>query len=173
MRIFLEERDSRFKLVLLLTTILWWMPALSSSTQVSSDQDRMVLLEKHQNILTAFLTANSDLLFESVGEGFFVATEGAIVKDKKNHGVQGMREHFKNRSYVVFEDVVTPTVKISQDGSLGWVLVNVVKQGTEKVDGGAIQPFSEISVWIELYQKRDEWVLLGTVSSSKEIAVEK
>jgi len=57
-------------------------------------------------------------------------------------------------------------VKVSSDGSLGWVIVQVGARGVQAMDDGTKKPIEFVSAWIELYEKRDgRWYAVGNVSN--------
>ena len=69
-----------------------------------------------------------------------------------------------------YADKVPPIVKVSSDGSLGWVIVQVEARGEQTTSTGAVESLEFVSAWIELYEKRNgRWVRVGNVSNFKPI----
>ena len=59
-----------------------------------------------------------------------------------------------------YRDMVPPVVKVSTDGSLGWVIVQVEAKGVRAGEAYAFQ-----SAWIELYEKQDGfWLTLNELA---------
>jgi hypothetical protein len=59
-------------------------------------------------------------------------------------------------------------VKVSDDGSLGWVVVQVEAKGEQTEPDGTVVPLEFVSSWISLYEKRSgRWVRIGNVSNFK------
>ena len=62
-----------------------------------------------------------------------------------------------------------PIVRISKDGSLGWLIAQVSAAGVQADAGGQEKPVAFTSAWIELYEKQNgRWVAVGNVSNFKE-----
>jgi len=80
-----------------------------------------------------------------------------------------MERIMTSRDHVVYDDLVRPIVKVSDDGSLGWVIVQVAAQGNYKDEHGmTTEPLDFVSAWIELYEKKDGvWKMTGNVSNFK------
>jgi hypothetical protein len=65
-----------------------------------------------------------------------------------------------------YRDLVEPVVKLSNDGSLGWVIVQVGARGVQTAEDGTKEPIGFVSAWVELYEKRDgRWYGVGNVSN--------
>ncbi len=64
--------------------------------------------------------------------------------------------------------MAAPQVKVSRDGTLGWVIVQVRAAGVQSTAGGGTQPLAFESAWIELYERRGaQWFRVGNVSNFK------
>ena len=61
-----------------------------------------------------------------------------------------------------------PVVRVSEDGTLGWLIAEVEVRGTQVAEDGASTPIESVWAWIELYQKMNgEWSLVGNVSNRR------
>jgi len=59
-------------------------------------------------------------------------------------------------------------VKVSQDGTLAWVVVQVEAAGTQR-NGDKTEPLSFVSAWVSLYEKRtSRWISVGNASNFRE-----
>jgi hypothetical protein len=57
-------------------------------------------------------------------------------------------------------------VKVSNDGTLGWVISQVYVRGEQDTGGGEMARIEFESSWIELYEKRNgRWLRVGNVSN--------
>ena len=147
--------------------LLIGMSMLSVAEQT---QDEAILLDIHKSILTAFLKGDTDLLYRNVDSMYFNIANGSIEWKKRNISKKEMSQLFNEIHYSIYEDIKPPHVKVSQDGSLGWVLANVRIQGKAKVSSTPVQHISMSAAWIELYEKQDDkWVYLGSANSTSKI----
>lgn len=96
-----------------------------------------------------------------------------IVSDGDIHRLLGeqfdasMARIVASRKHSRYDDLVRPAVKISADGTLGWVVAQVSAQGVRlDATGSPSGGLEFVSAWIELYEKIDgRWRLVGNVSN--------
>ncbi|MBT4602590.1 MAG: hypothetical protein HOC28_05610 [Bacteroidetes Order II. Incertae sedis bacterium] len=68
----------------------------------------------------------------------------------------------------MYRDLSSPIVRLSEDGTLGWIIAEVETVGWAARADGTIEDISEIWAWIELYQKSSEgWQMTGNVSNRR------
>ena len=72
-----------------------------------------------------------------------------------------------SRDYTVYDDLIRPIVKISEDGTLGWLIAQVSARGIRfDANGAPGNPLEFVCAWIELYEKvQGHWQLTGNVST--------
>jgi hypothetical protein len=67
-----------------------------------------------------------------------------------------------------YRDLSVPIVKVSEDGSLEWVVAEVKVIGWTANSDGSIEDISNVFAWIELYEKTPlGWKMSGNVSNSR------
>ena len=77
--------------------------------------------------------------------------------------------YFAAATFTRYEDLEAPITRISDDGSLGWVIAKVRVEGYYRTDDGAREPLDTTWGWIELYGRKDgAWLRIGTVSDHDE-----
>ena len=86
-------------------------------------------------------------------------------KEKKDT----MREpYLASTSFRTYRDLRSPVIRVSDDGSLGWLIAEVEVQGTQIGEEGVETPVDAVWAWIELYQRDGEdWRLVGNVSNRR------
>jgi len=133
------------------------------------NQDESTLLKIHKNILQALLNNDIDRLFLDVSERIFIVENGLIKWKEKDLAIEERRALMKKFNFSVYEDVEQPLVKVSSDGSLGWLVVRVRIEGRETSIDGLDIPVSMFAAWIELYEKiNGTWRFVGSVASTSE-----
>ena len=74
-----------------------------------------------------------------------------------------------SRDYTVYDDLVRPQIKVSEDGTLGWVTAQIHAEGVRFDENGQpTLPLEFTCAWTELYQKEGEaWKMTGIISTFK------
>jgi hypothetical protein len=144
---------------LLLCTIL-----LAGCASSSLPSDRAQLLELHEKALRAHREQSMAMLLEDEVDDYVVASRGEIHTPPKQQREENMGPYLRSTKFESYADTREPIVKVSNDGTLGWVIVRIAARGVQ--DGETLE---FISAWIELYEKRDgRWLRVGNVSNFKE-----
>jgi hypothetical protein len=135
---------------------------------VDREADERALRELHEAVMDAHRSNDVELLLRDEGDEYVVANRGAITRPTRQERRDRLAPYLSATRFEVYRDVVPPAVKISDDGSLGWVITQVEARGEQRADGGAMERLEFVSAWIELYEKRDgRWLRVGNVSNFK------
>jgi hypothetical protein len=90
------------------------------------------------------------------------------VFETKSERIPRFKEYLDNTEFDEYRDLIDPIVRVSDDGTLGWVIAQVKVAGTRNYDSGESKVFDSVWAWIELWEKRDgRWYRLGDVSNVK------
>lgn len=150
----------RFLLVILL--------AGCATVQQSSISDREQLLALHEQGLRAHRERDVAMLFANSSDDFVVVSRGGVFTTTRAKSTENMRAYIESTKFSVYRDTIDPIVKISQDGTLGWVICRIEAKGVQTTAKGE-EPIEFVSAWISLYEKRGgKWVAIGNVSNFKE-----
>jgi hypothetical protein len=130
--------------------------------------DTEQLLALHEEVLRAHRESNVDLLLAAEEDDYVVANRGEITRPDRKARREGLGPYLRETRFSKYVDKVPPIVKVSSDGSLGWVIVQVEARGEQTTSTGTVKPLEFVSAWIELYEKRNgRWVRVGNVSNFK------
>ena len=134
----------------------------------ASDNDKNQLLAHHQQVIQAHLAADTEGWLALESDDYTSANRGEISHPSKAERKAWREPYLKASTFTVYRDLVEPIVKVSADGTLGWLIAQVEVAGTQKTAGGDVVPFRFVSAWIELYEKVDgRWLCSGNVSNMK------
>lgn len=140
--------------------------AHAQSAKVRDDERE--LLRLHEAVLEAHRKSDVEMFLSSAREPFVMANRGAITRPTIEELRSRLGPYLERTRFSVYRDQVPPVVKVSADGSLGWVIVQVEARGEQTTEDGTIVPVEFVSAWIELYEKRDgNWVAIGNLSNFK------
>jgi hypothetical protein len=126
------------------------------------------LLALHQVVLDAHAASDVELLLRDESDDYVVANRGEITTPDKAARRARLGAYLGSTRFTVYRDEVAPVVRVSEDGRLGWVIVQVHARGEQRGESGQATPVEFTSAWIELYEKRDgRWLRTGNVSNFK------
>ncbi len=146
------------RLILAIGILLLSLPALADRAG-----DEAALLALHQEIIDAHKNIGLDTWLAKGVEPYISANRGEISYPSKAARTKMFEEYIGATKFDYYRDMVPPVVKVSADGTLGWVIVQVEAKGVRAGEAYAFQ-----SAWIELYEKQGgEWVGIGNVSNFK------
>lgn len=146
-------------------------PAIAESMRVDArGVDKRELLRLHAELLEDHRKANYERWLANETDDYVVASRGALSSPTKNERRARLVPYLTSASFREYRDMVPPVVKVSRDGSLAWVVVQVHAEGVQREQGGGGEkPLAFTAAWIELYEKREgRWLRVGNVSNFKE-----
>ena len=139
-----------------------------ATTVGRAPSDTEQLLALHEEVLRAHRESNIDALLAAEEDDYVVANRGEITRPDRKARREGLGPYLRQTRFSRYVDKVPPIVKVSSDGSLGWVIVQVEARGEQTTPTGTVKPLEFVSAWIELYEKRNgRWVRVGNVSNFK------
>lgn len=135
----------------------------------SSVADEQTLLRLHEAGLKAHRDRNVEALLATQADDFVLLNRGEITSPSKAELRAFLGPYLEATTFEFYRDAVKPIVKVSRDGSLGWVIVQVEARGSSATRQGGRRALEFVVAWIELYEKRSgEWVGIGNASSFKD-----
>lgn len=129
------------------------------------------LLALHAAVLKAHLDSNVKAWLATESDDYVVANRGEITHPTMADREKRLGEYLGRTRFHEYRDLVPPVIRVSRDGSLGWVIAQVTASGIQRTEDGTERPIEFVSAWIELYEKQgNRWVRTGNVSNFKEPA---
>jgi len=140
-------------------------PPAAAAPAISDEESLRAL---HAKVLRAHRESNVDLLLEGAADDFIQANRGEIRRPTLEERRARFAGYLGRTTFEVYRDLAEPIVKVSRDGTLGWVIAQVEGRGVQATEAGAKEPVEFVSAWIELYEKRGgRWVSIGNLSNFK------
>jgi predicted enzyme related to lactoylglutathione lyase len=126
--------------------------------------DRQVLLQMHRDVFRFHLENDLDSWMADESEDYIDANRGEISRPSIAERRAQLQPYLAATSFTDYRDLVEPEVRVSNDGSMGWVVCQVEVNGKR-----GDEEFSSVWAWIELYARQDgEWKRVGNVSNRRE-----
>jgi hypothetical protein len=127
------------------------------------------LLAAHAEILRAHREDDVDAWMALEADEQVVGNRGRISRSTADERRPGREAYLASAEFERYEDAVPPVVRVADDCSMGWVLVEVVASGVSRAEDGTEEPIDWRASWVELYDMTDAgWRLVGNVSNFAE-----
>ncbi len=132
-----------------------------------SDEEQ--LLQMHQQMIQAHLDKDVTGWAElETAVNYTVASRGEIHHPTPEERAARRTPYLQATEFSEYRDLEPPIVKVSEDGTLGWLVCQVQASGTQTGSDGEQVEFTFISAWVELYEKQNgRWLCTGNVSNFK------
>jgi hypothetical protein len=154
-------------LALLLASLLS-TTSCATTGSASHETAARELLRLHEDVLRAHRESNVELLLEAEGDEYVIANRGEVTTPPEKARKDVLGPYLQRTRFSTYKDRVPPIVKVSADGSLGWVIAQVEARGEQTAENGTVERVEFVSAWIELYEKRKgRWFRVGNVSNFK------
>ncbi|GMV05695.1 MAG: hypothetical protein AMXMBFR53_19720 [Gemmatimonadota bacterium] len=147
-----------------LALFLWTTPVLAQDT---ADHVRE-LRRLHNELLEAHRTGDVDRWMSVEANEFVSANGGRITFPGPADRRTQRAAYLGSATFEIYRDLREPIVRVSEDGSLGWLIAEVEVRGHAPSSSGEPEPFHDIWAWIELYEYRDgSWQVVGNSSNRR------
>ena len=130
--------------------------------------DEEALLARHAFVLEAHRTGDVPGWMASEADTVISVNRGTITYSAAADRRARRERYLGSTTFSVYRDLRPPLVKVSDDGTLGWVIAEVEIRGVRKGEDGTETPVDSIWAWIELYEKNEEeWKAIGNVANMR------
>lgn len=143
------------------TTILKLPLDIAAAPDRDLDAELRALLELHRAEIRAHVERDAAALAAHHADDFVSATRGKISRSDRAATLTFFTRYFDGATYPQYEDVEPPIVRVSDDGSMGWVMSRL---RVTRLEGEAKQSF--VYAGIMVYEKRDgRWMRVANGST--------
>jgi hypothetical protein len=153
----------------LLLPVLLLIPCMETSLGQSVAQKNGVreLLALHQADRRAHLDHDIQHLLAGVGGELLDVRDGGINHLSRDAVRKQFAEYFQTAQFTAWNDVEPPIVRVSGDGSMGWMIVRVRITYTEKDRSGKSVLQDAVMAWMSVYEKHNgKWTMTAVTSTS-------
>ena len=153
--------------------LLVYVAAIGLLISASGAQEHMSgyadeILDIHKALLAAHLANSTKGVLAAEADTILVVGRGEVHLASKEERTQQFALYLERSEFEQYRDVIPPIIRVSADGTMGWLIAQVQIVGAETGDDGERVPIESTWAWIELYEKREgRWVRVGEVSSLK------
>ena len=141
--------------------------AFATNPASAQQTDSIALLSMHDRILEAHRTNNLESWMAIEASDFLSINGGRVSAPTVQQRFTGRHAYLQASKFEIYQDRRPPVIRVSADGTLGWVIAEVEVKGIE-TENGATKPFHDIWAWVELYQKvNGYWKMVGNASNRR------
>lgn len=156
----------RHLLTSLVLLLVAGVPAHAAESTAPASADERRLLALHEAGLKAHMAGDVDALLAYQADDFLLVDRGEISTLSKQDVRDFLGPYLASTKFEFYRDKMPPRVKVSRDGTLGWVAAQVEARGTSVGSDAQPKTIEAVFAWIELYERRgDEWVSIGNATS--------
>jgi len=136
------------------------------SSAAPSKSDVELLRALHEKTMRAHKESNAVMLVEDQAADMVIVNRGAVTWPTLAERKASFGSYLGRTRFSEYRDLIEPIVRVSNDGSLGWVICQISARGVQTDEEGKKKPVEFVSAWVELYEKRNgRWYGVGNVSN--------
>ena len=125
------------------------------------------LLDIHNEQRAAHFNRDAKLLVSVFADDFTDIGRGKIRKPTREESFNRFQTYFKNSTFLEWDDITPPVIKVSDDATLGYTIVHKKVRLLAQDENGKEQEETEVFAWIAVYQKNDgKWKLTAIASTN-------
>ena len=154
-------------LLFTLLTLLFLAGSIGwSQKEVGLEKWKGELLKLHQMDRQAHFKTDPDLLLSHHPEEFIAVSQGKVSRRQKADTRNTFETYFKDATYYEWDDLEPPIVRVSNDGSMGWIITRLKVRRTQKDLTGVEREQKFVYAGIMTYEKRNKkWIKVANVST--------
>lgn len=133
----------------------------------SREADRRALIELQETERRAHLDGDVDLLVSLFADGFVGVADGRVSRPGREEQRERFTGYLGSVDLLEWDDIEPPMIRISDDGSMAWILVHKRVRSVPAGEPDAA-PEHTVFAWLETWEKRDgEWKLTSVTSTDR------
>lgn len=140
------------------------LPAVGATADLEAEKRRLLAL--HEAFKAAHVRGDAGTILQRLAEDYVRVSRGEVTHPEHGDMAFRMEDYLGRTTFSEYRDLRAPIVRVSDDGTLGWVIVELQARGVQAGSDGTEEPLEFVCAWISLFEKRDgEWMMTGDVST--------
>ncbi|MCI0415568.1 hypothetical protein L0222_22565 [bacterium] len=124
------------------------------------------LLKMHEQDRRAHFETDVELLLESSPDLFITVARGKIDRVTRQQEREMFTQYFQNATYYEWNNLEPPIVRVSKDGTMGWIISRIKVRRVQKDSTGKEQEQQFVYAGIMTYEKvQGKWIRHANVST--------
>ncbi len=125
------------------------------------------LLRLHHQARASHFSRDARSMVAGFADDFSDIRNGKIQKPAREASLSRFQNYLNNSTFIAWDDITPPIIRVSDDATMGYVIVHKkVRLRAKKANGTEVEEI-EIFAWVAIYRKlKDEWKLVAVASTS-------
>ncbi len=137
---------------------LWFFESVNAP-----DIDQVLVYRLHRKMLAAHCLGDARMMSDLSASNIVVANRGELQQTSNTEMRERFAAAFERFDYTGYHDLVTPIIKTSKGGDVGWIWVNVRALGLDRANGDS---FDDRWAWAMIVEKIEgNWLHVGNASN--------
>ena len=125
------------------------------------------LLRLHHAARASHFTRNARSMVASFADDFVDVRNGRVNRPGRDASLGRLQNYFNNSTFIEWDDITPPVIRVSDDGTMGSVVVHKRVRLKAKRPDGTEREETEVFAWLAVYQKvKGEWKLTTVASTN-------
>jgi ketosteroid isomerase-like protein len=156
---------SYFK-ALLLIVISFILSGCHRSIDV--EKEKAGILAANEAVRQAHFEHDAAKFLSQNAQEWFSVRDGTVSLKNKESYREGLDQYLKSVDFSEVTSLTPPEIKISDDGTMAWLIGNVRVTGTQKQGDGSYTSINFVSAWLAVYEKQEgAWRLVASAITEK------
>ena len=136
--------------------------------RANAERDKAAILALLKAVGQAHFDHDAGKFLSHNAQEWFSVRDGQVSRRNKEEALKGLDQYLKSMDFQEVTDITPPEIKISEDGSMAWLIGNVRVRGVQKQPGGGQTPVAFVSTWLSVYEKQgSDWYLVATATTEE------
>ena len=116
----------------------------------------------------AHFNADAELLVSTWADDFHLIDAGAVTKPPKRESIAGFQDYLSSSSFLAWDDIDPPIVRMSGDGKMAYVIVTKRVMLRPRAAADTTRTEESVFAWLETWEKEEgAWKLKALATTRK------
>ena len=151
-----------------LVSVFLLIISCNTSHQIDLEKEKEAILKLHHLQRDYHFNKDSIAFANQLSDNFVSVNRGEITQPKKEATISRYHNYFSSVEFVQWDDVSEPVIRLSEDGTLAYTVVDKIVKVTYKDEEGNTTEGETHFAWTAIYRKYgDEWKIDCVTSTEK------
>jgi hypothetical protein len=161
-----EKGDVMAYLLLLLLSFITVTAFAPAGTLADLESEKAELMRLHRAHREAHFKTDADMLMARSPEVLISVSRGKVHRSSREEGRKRFVEYFRGAKYYEWDDMEEPTVRVSDDASMAWMITRLKVRRVQRDAAGVEREERFVYAGLTTYEKRGgKWMRVANAST--------